>query len=124
MVNIKKPAYPHDEHFLTLVRYVERNAKRAALVEKAEHWPWSSLHTRMNGSEEQKKLLSSWPVEMPDYYISQVNESLPKEEIENIRYSIKRNKPLGEEIWVSKIVKKFGLENTLREPGRPSKNDT
>ena len=26
-------------HFLTLVRYVERNAKRAGLVKKAEDWP-------------------------------------------------------------------------------------
>ena len=113
-----------NEYFLTLVRYVERNAKRAALVEKAEHWPWSSLYTRMNGSEEQKKLLGPWPVEIPDNYMEWVNESQPKEEIENIRYAIKRNRPLGEELWVSKTVEKFGLENTLRNPGRPTKNGT
>ena len=28
-----------DLHFLSLVRYVERNAKRAGLVKKAEVWP-------------------------------------------------------------------------------------
>jgi putative transposase len=32
-----------DEHFLTVARYVERNAMRAGLVERAEHWQWSSL---------------------------------------------------------------------------------
>ena len=109
-----------NEYFFTLVRYVERNAKRAALVEKAERWPWSSLHIRLAGSEEQKKLLSVWPVEMPDKYVAWVNEAQPKEEIENIRYAIKRNKPFGKEIWVTKIVEKFGLENTLRKIGRPA----
>ena len=49
-------------HFLTLVRYVERNAKRAGLVEKAEPWPWSSVHVRVYGNAEQKKLLTPWPV--------------------------------------------------------------
>ena len=28
----------------TVVRYVERNPLRAGLVERAEDWPWSSLH--------------------------------------------------------------------------------
>jgi putative transposase len=32
-----------DEHFLTVARYVERNAVRAALVTRAEEWQWSSL---------------------------------------------------------------------------------
>ena len=33
----------NDEHFLTLCRYVEANALRAGLVEKAQDWRWSSL---------------------------------------------------------------------------------
>src|SRR5208337_3088457 len=32
-----------DEHFLTACRYVERNALRANLVERAEAWRWCSL---------------------------------------------------------------------------------
>jgi putative transposase len=40
----KSPLVESDRHFLTLVRYVERNAKRAALVKKAEDWPWCSAH--------------------------------------------------------------------------------
>ncbi len=32
-----------DEHFLTACRYVERNALRANLVERAEDWRWCSL---------------------------------------------------------------------------------
>ena len=33
-----------DEHFITVARYVERNALRAKLVERAEEWRWSSAY--------------------------------------------------------------------------------
>ena len=73
-----------DEYFLTLVRYVERNAKRAGLVKNAEDWKWSSISARLRGNDKQKKLLSPWPVEEPDDYRFWVNQSESKEEIENI----------------------------------------
>jgi putative transposase len=110
-----------DSHFLALVRYVERNAKRAALVRRAEDWPWSSVHARWYGNEKQKKLLSPWPVPEPRDYLQWVNRSQPKEEIENIRYAIKRSRPYGSERWVSKAVARFGLETTMRNRGRPGK---
>jgi len=39
-------AFPveHDDHMLTVLRYIERNPLRAGLVAQAEEWPWSSLH--------------------------------------------------------------------------------
>ncbi len=42
-------AFPiqRDEHFLTVLRYVERNPLRAGLVRSADQWPWSSLRSRM-----------------------------------------------------------------------------
>jgi putative transposase len=110
-----------DGHFLRLVRYVERNAKRAALVAKAEDWPWSSAHVRLQGSEEQKRMLSPWPMGEPRDYLKWLNQSQGQEEIENIRYAIKRGQPYGSEEWVSKAVAKFGLENTMRKRGRPRK---
>lgn len=36
-----------DEHFLTVARYVKRNAVRAKLVDRAEDWQWSSLWRRV-----------------------------------------------------------------------------
>jgi len=110
-----------DTHFLALVRYVERNAKRAALVQKAEDWPWSSVHVRLYGSAEQKKLLSPWPMPEPADYVQWLNHSQPKEEIENIRYAIQRGRPYGSETWVAKAAAQFGLQSTLRNPWRPAK---
>ena len=110
-----------DRHFLTLVRYVERNAKRAALVKKAEDWPWSSVYARRYGNEQQRKMLSPWPVAAPRHYLQWLNASQGKEEIENIRFAIKKSRPYGSEQWVSNAVAQFGLENTMRNRGRPRK---
>jgi putative transposase len=110
-----------DRYFWALVRYVERNAKRAGLVKNAEDWKWSSIHIRLKGTEAQKKLLSPWPVEEPNNYRTWIIQSEPIVEIENIRYAIQRNRPYGSEQWVDKTVKKFGLESTIRNPWRPKK---
>jgi putative transposase len=110
-----------DGHFLALVRYVERNAQRAGLVKRAEEWPWCSVFARLYGNEGQKALLSPWPVPEPGKYLEWLNRSQAKEEVERIRYAIKRSKPYGSERWVSKAVAQFGLENTTRNRGRPGK---
>ena len=110
-----------DGHFLRLVRYVERNAQRAGLVKRAEEWPWCSVYARLYGKEGQKGLLSPWPVPEPGNYLEWLNRSQPKEEVEKIRYAIKRSKPYGSEGWVSEAVAQFGLENKVRNPWRPGK---
>jgi len=113
-----------DEHFLQLVRYVERNARRAALVKQAEDWRWSSLYKRQHGSEEEKKLLSSWPIKIDEDYIDWVNAPQPKEEIEIIRYAIKRGRPYGKDTWVSNIVTTLGLEVTMNQRGGYRRNQS
>ena len=111
-----------DKYFLTLVRYVERNPKRANLVKKAEQWKWSSVWRREKGTSEQKKLLSPWPVPPPDDYLSWLNKPQTVAEEEVIQRSIIKNCPLGSDVWVGKIVKKYGLEQTQRSVGRKRKN--
>lgn len=81
---------------------MERNARRAALVKKAEDWPWSSVHARIYGNAEQKKILCPWPVPEPPDYLQWLNPSQAKEEIETIRYAIKRSRPYGSEQWERK----------------------
>jgi len=49
-----------DDHFLTVCRYVERNALRANLVEHAEEWHWSSLWQREHNTK--VDWLDAWPV--------------------------------------------------------------
>jgi putative transposase len=78
------------DHFVTLVRYVERNARKASLVQNAEDWRWSSVWRREKGSFEQKKILSDWPVTAPDNYLNFLNQPQTAGEEEEIEESILR----------------------------------
>ncbi len=110
-----------DPYFLQLMQYIEANPLRAKLVNRAEDWQWSSLSLRLNDPERSSKLLAPWPVDMPKNYITLVNNLLPKPQLESIRQSVNRNKPLGNVSWVEKMIQKFGLQYTVRPEGRPKK---
>lgn len=107
-----------DNYCNTLVRYVEQNPLRAKLVHRAEEWQWSSLWRREKGGKTEK-LLSSLPTELPDNYLKSVNEIFTDEQIETIRQSVNKGKPFGTDRWVNELVDRFGLEHTMRGPGRP-----
>jgi len=111
-----------DSHFLTLVRYVERNAKKANLVRRTETWQWSSVWRREQGKPEQKNILTEWPVPEPRNYLKLLNEPQTKAEEEVLERSTNKNIPFGSETWVDSMVRKYGLEQTMRGVGRPRKN--
>jgi putative transposase len=108
-----------DEHFLTVARYVERNALRAKLVKRAEQWQWSSLWRWAQGNPELLGLLCVWPVERQRQWVAWVNQSERASELEDLRCSAQRGRPFGSEGWVARIAKRLGLETTLRPRGRP-----
>ena len=110
-----------DQHFLTRVRSVERNAQRAGLAPRAEDWSWSSGHARLPGKAGEKPRLSPWPAPEPPDYLKWLNHAQGKEEIAEIRPTIKRNRPYGSEKWTAKAVRQFGLESSTRSRGRPTK---
>jgi putative transposase len=113
-----------DAHFLILVRYVERNAKKANLVKWAEDWKYSSAWRREKGTDKQKKLLSPWPVPAPKDYLSWLNEPQTVAEEEAIECSIAKNIPFGTGRWQDGMIKKHDLEQTMRPVGRPRKDSS
>lgn len=108
-----------DEHFLTVARYVERNALRAKLVKRAEQWQWSSLWRWAQADPKLVAFLSDWPVERPRQWVRWVNEPEDRAELEALRCSAQRGRPFGSDRWVSRMAKRLGLESTLRARGRP-----
>jgi putative transposase len=112
-----------DNYFLTLVRYVERNPKKANLVKEAEDWKWGSVWRREKGTERQKKLLSEWPVPVPRNYLQYLNEPQSENEEKAVQNSILRDCPFGDDNWKDEIIKKFKLESTINPRGRPRKGD-
>ncbi|MCL5666282.1 MAG: hypothetical protein M1383_00710 [Patescibacteria group bacterium] len=108
-----------DNYFLQLVKYVEGNALRTKIVKKAEDWPWSSLHLRLNDPVLTEQILAPWPIDRPKDYLKLVNTPLPKVQLDNIHTSVIKSRPLGSEIWVNRQIGEYDLGYTLRERGRP-----
>ncbi len=110
-----------DAHFLTVCRYVERNALSAGVVARAEDWRWGSLWARRQGSEALQGLLSAWPVDRPKHWVRAVNRPLSAKEQERLRTSVQRNCPFGDETWQQRTAERLGLTASLRGEGRPRK---
>ncbi len=106
-----------DGHLLCVCRYVERNALRANLVTRAEHWRWSGLWQRIHGTDDH--LLSTWPVPRNDNWLERVNSPLTEVEVRSIQNCIRRGAPFGNSDWVRRTAKRLGLDSTLRPLGRP-----
>ncbi|MCD5382150.1 MAG: transposase [Candidatus Pacebacteria bacterium] len=110
-----------DIHLLTLLRYVERNAKKANLVQRAEDWQWSSVWRREYGTLQKQKCLNNWPTEIPENYLELLHTPITDSEEEALERSEDKSIPYGTETWVRSTTKKYGIEQVLRGVGRPKK---
>lgn len=108
-----------DAHFLTVCRYVERNALRARLVTRAEDWRWSSLAHWLQPTETSPTLLSPWPIPRSPNWVQKVNEPLTDGELQAVRKSVQRGSPFGAPHWSQSTAERLGLNSTLRPRGRP-----
>jgi putative transposase len=111
-----------DEHLLIVARYIERNALRAGLVNRAEDWPWSSLHDRVH--QKQSPWLTGsaeWPVRMRKNWVAWVNRPETDGELAALRISVNRGRPYGDITWQKKTANKLGINQTLRDPWRPKR---
>jgi putative transposase len=106
-----------DEHLLAVMRYVERNALRANLVERADAWRWSSLWRRVQGDEEQ--LLDAGPVPLPRGWRRSVQRTETAAELAALRKSVVRGVPFGVPRWQERTAERLDLQSTLRPRGRP-----
>ena len=95
-------------HEVELSRY-----EPACLVDRAEQWRW------LQQPEPDPTLLSPWPLPRLPGWVARVNESLTKEELDAVRLSAQRGRPLGNEDWVESIARRLNLESTMRPRGRP-----
>jgi putative transposase len=108
-----------DDHLRVVLRYVERNPLRAGLVQRAEDWPWSSLH----GSSDAP--CSIWldpgPAPRGADWLEAVNAPMFETDVTRVQESIRRDRPLGDPTWTLATASKLSLESSLRPRGRPPK---
>lgn len=108
-----------DEHFFVVCRYVERNALAAGMVDAAEHWRFGSLYNWCGGKSGIQ--LASWPLARLRNWVERVNQPVSEKEEEKLKRAINRSQPFGDAGWVEATARKYKLESTLRERGRPRK---
>lgn len=112
-------AFPieQDEHLVTVMRYVERNALRAGLVARAENWPWGSLAWRAEGSG--PVALAPSPTPLPRNWVRYVNAPQTPAELTAIRTCAQRETPFGSEEWNDSALEVLGIKKPCGRRGRP-----
>ena len=110
-----------DEHYLTVLRYVERNPLRANLVQQSQDWDWSSLNpTQRSGPI---GMLSEGPVAKPAEWTRFVNGVETEAELTALRHSVSRRTPFGDPNWQNTTATQLGVEASMRLLGRPRLQD-
>jgi len=102
-----------DAYYYTCLKYVEANAKRAGLVNRAESWPWSSLYERIHGGD----ILSPGPLPLPSTWVDVVNVGLGTSELDDLRHCVRGGRPYGTVEWVEQAVARHHLPLTERLRG-------
>lgn len=111
-----------ESYYISLMRYIEANALRAGLVNKAQEWRYGSLYIRTSLEPVQSNLCEPL-IDLGNDWIALLNEPMKMFELEKIRNSVNRQSPLGEEGWQMEIASRYGLLSTLGNLGRPRKNE-
>ncbi len=104
-----------ERYFYSACRYVEANPLRAKLVNRAEEWPWSSLHQTVKNCH--FLTLTEWPILRPGDWVETVNGVQAGREITSLRRSANKNLPFGPEAWTIAIATSLGTAQGLRRPG-------
>ena len=115
----KASVIQQDEHLLTVLRYVERNALSASLVARAESWRWGSLNWRTRNDSPVS--LSESPVPIPSNWVHYVNEPQSLTELAEVRMAVNRERPYGNTVWIANTAASLGFEYSITPRGRPRK---
>ena len=118
----KAIAVQDDGHFLRMCHYVERNALRKYLVERAEQWPWSSAFPR--ATEANRPALSSWPVPRPPTWLERLNESESVRRLNLVRTAVRAGRHFGTPGWRRCIASGLEWRQPRQRPRRAPKEVT
>ena len=110
-----------DSYLKAVIKYIERNPVRAKLSKTVETWRWGSGFPRLDGVEQENRLITTPPSKLPKNYRTWVNTPESKKELEAVRTSVNKGQPFGNMEWVKRVVERFGLQSTTRGAGRPKK---
>ena len=126
----RSPAVQDDDHFWTVLRSVEANPLRAAMVADPADYPWSS--DPAHAGHQVDPLLSEPPgwADLGDSpearsraWRSKVLAALSEADLAAVRRSLVSGQPLGDPAWSAARTAGLGLGGPRRPRGRLRKQD-
>jgi len=125
----KSPVVQNDDHVLTVLRYIEANPLRAAVVENAGDYRWSSFAAHGHGMPDplldslaRYSGLGKSAKARQKRWSAYVHQRPTDDELKAIRHSTASGLPYGDSRWVKRLARKLNLDLTIRPRGRPRKS--
>lgn len=115
-----------DAYALRVIRYIELNPVRAAMVEHPQDYRWSSVHTHLGRAQD--ALLTPHPVYVglgsdrtgrADAYRAWLHAPLDRDELARIRVYMAQEKALGDARFQHMVEKALNRQVEVRPRGRP-----
>jgi len=115
-----------DGYALRLIRYIELNPVRTAMVERPEDYRWSSVHTHLGAAQD--PLLTPCAVYLglgadrtgrANAYRNWLHARLEPDELARIRAYLAQEKALGNPRFQAMVAKALGRPVAVRPRGRP-----
>ena len=106
-----------EEHLLAAVRYVELNPVRAGLCERADEWPWSSVHFHLHGSVD--PLMGDDRMhQYIDDWATYLDETCLNAKIGQLRRHTRNGRPAGNASFIRNLEELSGRRLVRRKRGR------
>lgn len=96
-----------EEHLAAAARYVALNPVRARLVERAEHWPWSSARAHLAGRDDPLVEVSPLLKRLGDF-AAFLGSAEDQQATRALRVAETTGRPVGNADWISALEARTG----------------
>ena len=105
-----------EEHLLAAARYVELNPVRAGLCQRADEWPWSSVHFHLHRCAD--RLISGCGMlSYVDNWQDYLDQSLSDSRLDDLRRHSRNGRPAGSQLFIKELEALSGRRLVRRKPG-------
>ncbi len=105
-----------ESHTLAAMRYIELNPVRAGLCERAELWPWSSVHAHL-GTRTDPLIDSCSLIDDIDNWAVFLDEYSASDLIGSLRSTTRTGRPAGSNEFIDRLESETGRRIHRRKPG-------
>ncbi|SEI45544.1 transposase [Frateuria terrea] len=117
-----------ERYLLTVMRYIELNPVRAAMVDAPEDYRWSSVHTHLGRARDPLVTphplylaLGSDPTARADAYRRWLDAGIAPDDLHHLRAYARQERALGDERFQRMVETTLGRPASCRPRGRPAK---